>query len=219
MLRFVTAYTVMRLDLRFNSGMGCLMVLITPETLIGRGLHREVYLHPEDHLRCIKVVVNGGSQETDREQSYYQLLQKRQIAWRSVPKFYGNIETNMGQGAVFELIRDESGEVSKTLQTYFQDPVLFEQEASQLVQCLKQFKADLLQQNIITMTIYPKNMLYQKAEKNRILLVDNIGNSDLIPIASYFPWIGNKKIERKWRRFKTLLLNKFPLTHAILEEI
>ena len=80
--------------------------------MIGKGLHRECFIHPEDINKCIKVVVNGNQQETEREQSYYKFLQKKKIAWDMLPKFYGNIETNMGLGAVFDLIRDHNGQVS-----------------------------------------------------------------------------------------------------------
>jgi hypothetical protein len=50
------------------------MIALSSETMIGKGLHRECFIHPDDDNKCIKVVVNGNQQETDREQSYLQSL-------------------------------------------------------------------------------------------------------------------------------------------------
>ena len=95
------------------------MLKLEPSALFGRGLRRECYFHPEDETKCIKIVVDGDHKETVREQSYYRLLEKRNISWRMLARFYGNVETNRGEGAVFELIRDYNGEVSKTLGASF----------------------------------------------------------------------------------------------------
>ena len=57
-------------------------------------------------------------------------------------RFYGNIETNRGEGAVFELIRDHNGEVSKTLEHYFSannKTDLNYQDLSQALPLLKQY--------------------------------------------------------------------------------
>ena len=95
------------------------MLTLESSALIGRGLRRECYFHPEDENKCIKVVVSGDHKETRREQSYYRLLEKRNISWRMLARFYGNVDTNLGEGAVFDLIRDYNGEISKTLGHYF----------------------------------------------------------------------------------------------------
>ena len=71
-----------------------------------------------DENKCIKVIVAGDHKETAREQAYYRLLEKRNISWRMLPRFYGQVDTNRGRGAVFELIRDYNAAVSKTLKHY-----------------------------------------------------------------------------------------------------
>lgn len=72
------------------------MITLSPETMIGKGLHRECFIHPNDKSKCIKVVFYGNQQETRREQSYYKFLEKRRTPWDMLPKFHGNIETNLG---------------------------------------------------------------------------------------------------------------------------
>ncbi|PHS30249.1 MAG: hypothetical protein COA95_09170 [Methylophaga sp.] len=183
------------------------MITLSPPTMIGKGLHRECFLHPEDKTKCIKVVVNGNQQETDREQHYYNFLEKRKISWEMLPRFHGNIETNMGPGAVFDLIRDHDGKVSNSLENYLADKDYVTQNKKHILLALAHLKLYLLENNIISMPIKPKNILYQTKQDGTgtLHIVDNIGNADFIPIASYSYYFGNKKIIRRWNRFFTAL--------------
>lgn len=188
------------------------MIELQPEKMIGKGLHRECYVHPDDDSRCIKVVVNRGVEETRREQAYYKLLQKQGIDWQMLPKFYGNVSTTKGQGAVFDLVRDSDGHVAKTLEYYFQSTELTEQNQQGLAKAIALLKQYLLTQNIIVMTLKPKNIVYQRQsdDEGQAIIIDNIGNSDVIPISSYCRYFGRKKIERKWNRFIALVRRDYP---------
>ena len=44
-----------------------------------------------------------------------------------LPEFYGNIETSPGAGAVFDLVRDYTGQISQPLERYLSDEPLTEQ--------------------------------------------------------------------------------------------
>ncbi|KKN06221.1 hypothetical protein LCGC14_1079420, partial [marine sediment metagenome] len=79
---------------RVKIQMGTGMLELTSESLVGKGLHREVHVHPNDSSKCVKVVVLRGEEETRREQAYYHFLQRKNIEWVSLPRFYGNEETN-----------------------------------------------------------------------------------------------------------------------------
>ncbi len=189
---------------------GMVMLELSNTTLVGKGLHREVHVHPDDSSKCVKVVVLRGEKETRREQAYYRFLQQRNIDWLSLPKFYGNEDTNMGSGAVFDLIRDEDGQVSKTLEFYLDNLASTSALVEPISQALSRLKQDLLEQNIITMTLKPKNMVLQQQNDGlRCLIIDNIGNSDIIPISSYVRFFGKRKIERKWEKFQRLLSKQF----------
>ena len=188
------------------------MIELKPEAMIGKGLHRECYVHPEDPSRCIKVVVLRGEEETRREQAYYKFLQKRQITWEMLPQFYGVEATSMGSGAIFDLVRDADGEVGKTFEHYFESSELTEQNLEGLLASLQALKAYLFRQNIITMSIKPKNIIYQRQDdQNGIaVVIDNIGNSDAIPISSYCRYFGKIKMTRKWNKFIGLLKKDYP---------
>ncbi len=184
------------------------MILLNTSYFIGKGLHRECYIHPKDAQLCIKIVVAGDLSESKREQSYYKRLQKKGINWDILPRFHGVIETNMGAGAVFDLIRDYDGEVSKTLEHYLSHEQLDRKENPSISQAITTFKQELYQQSIITMTLSPKNILYKKTApyEGRLILIDNVGNSDFIPICSYIDSLAKKKITRKLQRFEQAVL-------------
>jgi len=171
---------------------------------VGKGLHRVCYAHPSEPQLCVKVVVHGNDQETKREYSYYQHLQKRNIDWSMLPKFHGETPTNKGAAGVFDLIRDNDGNVSKTLESYLASSDTSTIEAKAISEAFYSLQMYLLDNRIVTMTIKPKNILFQKTSENggKLFIVDNIGSSDLIPIANHLSFFAHKKIMRKWRQFE-----------------
>ena len=187
------------------------MLKLESSALLGRGLRRECYFHPEDENKCIKVVVAGDHKETVREQSYYRFLEKRNIAWRMLARFYGNVETNLGEGAVFELIRDYNGAVSKTLDHYFSPINETDRDYQYLYQALHGLKQYLLKWKIVTMSLKPQNIVYKKTDDSEgfLVVIDNIGNSDFIPVCNYVGWMAKRKTHRKWQRFEELLAGEF----------
>jgi len=188
------------------------VINILPSALIETGVYRECYIHPKKDDQCIKIVYReGGDAETDREQKYYRYLSKRGISWEMLARFHGNIETNLGPGAVFDLIRDYDDNISKTLDTYFKSTDETCVPYTNIFQSLFELKHYLLKYNIITMAFKPKNILYKRLSETtgRCVIVDSLGNSDFIPICTYNKFLGNKKILRKWDRFEKLLLKEY----------
>ena len=196
------------------------MLTLESSQLIGRGLRRECYFHPEDESKCIKIVVAGDHKETAREQSYYRLLEKRKIDWNMLARFYGNIETNRGEGAVFELIRDYTGEVSKTLEHYFSVNNGSDLNYQALTRALPVLKEYLLQWKIVTLAIKPQNIVYRRvnADEADLVVIDNIGNSDFIPICNYVDRMAIRKIKRKWRRFEVALAQDYK-SNTVLKQV
>jgi len=193
------------------------MLKLEPSQLIGRGLRRECYFHPEDESKCIKIVVAGDHKETAREQSYYRLLEKRKISWKMLARFHGNIDTNRGEGAVFELIRDYTGEVSRTLEHYFSANTGSDLNYQTLIRSLPLLKDYLLQWKIVTLAIKPQNIVYRQvnADEADLVVIDNIGNSDFIPICNYIDRMAKRKIKRKWHRFEVSLAKDYRGNHAL----
>ena len=193
------------------------MINLDKSRLVGKGLHREVYTHPENNNLCIKVVVHGNADESRREKEYYRLLEKRRIVWDMIPRYHGDIETNLGPGSVFDLVLDYNDAVSKTLGYYLSSNERTREYYSCLSNALDLLKDYLLQHRIITMTLKPKNIVCQKmvSGKFRLFVVDNIGNSDFIPICNYSSYLAKKKILRKWQHFEHRMLDAYEHNHAL----
>ena len=198
------------------------MIELTRSHFFGRGLHRECYEHPNDSSLCIKVVVAGNLQESQREQKYYKLLKKRGTPWEVLPEFHGVVETNLGSGAVFDLIRDYDGSISKTLRHYLSSPETPPPLHSEIANAINAFGNSLYQLKLITMTLSPKNIVFKKLSPsgNSLVIIDNIGNSDFIPITNHIDFLAQKKILRRLTRFHSSVLKMSqhkPELHTVLK--
>jgi hypothetical protein len=188
------------------------MIELDPSALIGKGLHRECFMHPLDPGLCIKIVVAGSINENHREARYYHHLAKRDISWEMLTRFHGLVDTNLGEGAVFDLVRDYNGQVSATLACYLESTTPDASVAAALSDALARLKAYLLENRVITMTLKPKNILFRLdgPDSGTLVIVDNIGNSDFVPLADYSAALARRKIRRKWCRFEASLLSLYP---------
>lgn len=201
------------------------IIQLTDKDYISKGLHRKCYHHPSNPSQCIKVNYNDGAeQETNREIAYYKHLIKRNISWDALAKYYGPVQTNFGEGHLFELIRNYDGKTATPLETYLADQQLTQQYYDELIVLLKALKSNLLNNRIITMTIKSKNILFQhlSEQKNRLVIIDNIGNSTFIPIANYVPYFAKSKIKRTWQRFlKSVIKDNWhnPLVAKLIDEV
>lgn len=192
------------------------MLNLDSSYFVSKGKHRECYIHPDNNNFLIKILlpsVKGSAlTETLREARYYRLLLKKNIPFTMLPAFHGEVITNRGRGYVFDLIRDFDGSISKSLEYYLALGSLSEQEYGMLDASLDLLREYLLRWKIITMHIQARNIVYQKIapEKRRLVIIDDIGNSEFIPVSSYSDFLAQLKIKRKWRRFVSSLLHQFP---------
>ena len=186
------------------------MLDLGSSALIGKGLHRECFEHPDDPSLCVKIVVAGNSDENQREAKYYGKLARRGISWDMLTRFRGLVETNRGTGAVFDLVRDMDGAVSLPLDHYLGSANLTAQFEQQIGDALVELRAYLLGNRIVTMTLKTKNIVYQRlgVAAGRLVIVDNVGNSDFLPLSNYSAFLARQKIKRKWRRFEQLIASQ-----------
>ncbi|MBJ3816121.1 hypothetical protein F9C28_14580 [Shimwellia pseudoproteus] len=176
---------------------------------IGKGRHRQCFVHPDNKDLCIKVVhslEHGGDKELRRELRYYRHLEQRAISWEIVPRHYGEVATDQGTGYIYDLVRDYNGDTSRDLGHYLK----LGQKSGDfnwLTPLLAALRIQLEKDRIVTMTLKPGNILVKRLSENHALLVivDNIGEASLIPAASYSRYFYNKKMDRIWRRFMILL--------------
>ena len=178
------------------------VIQIDKALYIGQGLDRECYLHPDDPGKCIKITISGDYRQHNDDIKYYNRLQKRDICWQQVARFYGLCTTSLGSGLIFEVVRDFDGSISRSLRDYIRNngyPI----DKAQLHQELSRLKDYLLEHAIIMRDLKDDNILLQRLDQNetRLVVIDGIGNNEFIPISELTPVFTRMKINRKWEKF------------------
>ncbi len=178
------------------------MIELNENLLLGKGTKRFVYIHPNDNTKCIKILKSPDSKKAvKRELNEYKKLVKRDISWKMLSKYYKKVKTNLGDGYIFDLIRDYDGEISKTLPYYLNDKHNFKNIINP-TQCIQNFKDYILKNSIVVGDISFANIVYQRVSSvdGKFVVIDGVENSEFIPIATYVNHFREKKIKRKLAR-------------------
>ncbi len=200
-------------------------ILQLDDTLLyGQGSHKKCFLHPHNKNLCIKIAYNeGGQKDLIREINYIDVLKRRHKDYSILPKYFGKVNTNLGTGYVFEIIRDYNNDRTQTLEDFITDLNLFSQNYSLIVRLLKELKEKLYKNEIITMVLFHENILFQKTDENnyRVRIVNDMGSAVLIPLEYHFKYFAHTKILRRWKMFLDVLRNKYAshLSEKLIEEI
>ncbi len=167
------------------------------------GRERRCYLHPQDPDKVIKIPKGAETVQTRRELVFFRNLQKRGFAdYSHLPRFYGTVETNLGQGLVIELIRDRDGQISRSLNWYIDNGMTRDEVETHFLR-LKQYLLENLV--IFNHDLTSGNMLLRKAEDDcgKLVIIDGLGDVVAIPWFNRIPAHARAKIERRWNRLVT----------------
>lgn len=200
------------------------IIQLDDSLLYGQGSHKKCFLHPHNKNLCIKIAYNeGGQNDLIREINYIDVLKRRHKDYSILPKYFGKVNTNLGTGYVFEIIRDYNNGRTQTLEDFITDLNLFSQNYSLIVRLLKELKEKLYKNEITTMVLFPENILFQKTDENnyRVRIVNDMGSAVLIPLEYHFKYFAHTKILRRWKMFLDVLRNKYAshLSEKLIEEI
>jgi hypothetical protein len=180
------------------------MIELTPEHLIGKGRTRFCYHHPDDPDKCIKIDKRAFGGATEKEARYYQKLGRIRpnLSYTHIPRFYGYVETSLGRGGVFDLIRDEvTGDVSKSLGYYVRagevtadDPLWLEAHRIYL--------KTLYEEAVIIRDFNPGNVCVRKLRDGslRFITIDGIGHRFIFPFSDHWLWFARSKLRRQVAR-------------------
>lgn len=170
-----------------------------------------------------RVQSGGGQTDLSREVNYIKILKKRNKNYNILPKFYGEIETNLGHGYIFEVIRNYDKSKSITLQEILLDEKLFANYFDLTVKLLKDLKINLFENEIITMGLFPKNVIFQKIspDEYKVRIVNDMGSGVLIPLEYHFHYFAKTKVARRWEEFIVNLKKLYPssLTNKLISLI
>jgi hypothetical protein len=179
------------------------MIKLTQDHLIGKGRTRFCYRHPDDSGKCIKIDKRAPGGATEKEALYYQKLGRFRpnLAYTHIPRFYGFVETSLGRGGVFDLIRDEdTGEISKSLSHYIRtgeaavdNPLWLEAHRA--------YMKTLYEEAVIIRDFNPGNLCARRMRDGsyQLVSIDGIGHRDFIPLCDCFPWFARRKLRRHVR--------------------
>lgn len=136
-------------------------------SVVGVGHHRMCFIDPEDSSKCIKVIYNPSkhaTQEVRREVNYYERLQKSLKDWSGIPKYYGEVETNLGTGYVYDRTIDFDGKPSQTMQERYQD-LKEPQQREEMLTLVKKLDDYLTKNHIVTMSLKPFCVIVSAKQK------------------------------------------------------
>ena len=154
-------------------------VTLNDSLLINSGTNRACYLHPDNIDRCVKIDISLNTKETKREKRYYNYLLKRNIPFDMISKYYGSIQTNLGNGEVVELLRDYDGNVSMELAQYL-NSTLTESDMEYIKKLIRKLKEYLYRYKIYVKDLNSVNIVVQKFAKSgnaRLVIVDGLAHS------------------------------------------
>jgi len=180
-------------------------ILSLDETLlIGKGGVREVFQHPDDPSKCIKITFNQEKRRSVKREIYYlQLYHRRKKPFERLARFHGYCSTTKGKGSIFDLIRDFDGKKSVKLSDHVAgkaEPCL---QPTEIFNLLNDLFEHLLRYNIIISDPAPHNLLihYTSANRKKLVIIDGIGNPQFIPLADFSTHYAHRIIIKKWRYY------------------
>ncbi|EEO28025.1 YrbL family protein [Oxalobacter paraformigenes] len=168
--------------------------------LIGQGEERSCYLNPDDPTRMAKFSPIRQSTQTRREIRYFNTLIKKGVPFDFIPRYYGEIHEKDRLGIEQEFIADEpdSFRAAPTVSDYVSRSLTAE-EIAEFRKAYFQLKDYLLRWNVIPANLAISNVVVSKTPSGlRLVMVDGVGGTELIPLANWFRFLGKRKIERKW---------------------
>ncbi|MCY4655584.1 MAG: YrbL family protein [Gammaproteobacteria bacterium] len=182
---------------------------------------RRCYIHPDNPCLCVKVLREDRTPRERRrlvagpkrflplqrfddqwkeQRAYDELLSNLTDAtWQHVPEYFGTVDTDLGLGIVSRVFRNHDGKFPQTLE----DLLPIEGITDALRDAIQEFKQWLRTDLFLSRHLLPHNIIVVKLTDTsyRLVIVDGIGNSEMIPISSWFKFFARNKIERKIRYF------------------
>ncbi len=190
--------------------------------LIGKGTHKKCFIHPQDPTRCVKVAYNElGKRDLNREVKYLSGGYRRKHISTVLPRFYGTVQTSLGEGYVVDFLKNSDGTPCLSLKTWLENPALDAQLDSLIQQAMLVLKQKIREEQVLCLAIYPENILFQKdnAGNYRPFLVNDLGNAARIPLAYWVEGVRLRSIDKRWREFlNRAKAQSVPERHAFIEK-
>jgi len=181
------------------------MLILSEKHIIGKGLERTVYLHPEEKQYCIKIANEKPPRNRMSMLREIKYLRRHQDYFKHLSKYQYTITTNLGKGYVFDLVRDYNNCISKTLLFYIEKSQI--DILLHLREKIDNIFEDLLSRKAVVHDLKPQNIMVQWHSNSNygLVIVDGFGNSDFIKICDYSHKFASAKLKRKFNRLNRIL--------------
>ena len=146
------------------------------------GHHRELYKHPFDNTKCIKIIKKKESKFFNQNIEEYEVFNFRKYYFTS--NLHTIVKTNKGLGFVYDLIYDYNFNISKTLNTFIYEIVKKQHNNYQkeFIKNLKNFLNLYINKNKGLVRGILRNCCVKVNDKNYLsynfIIIDNFINQD-----------------------------------------
>ncbi len=198
-----------------------LLQLDTPR--LARGGSRDVYQHPDhDHL-LVKIVRAASAKDAAsgkpwvgtlrryglytpyvREMKEYIAVHVRSSGSpRCIQRCHGLVDTNLGLGMVVEKLCGADGGLAPNIGRLVRTQGI----TTQLWESVAEFHEEIRKHRLIVNDMNPSNVVRAiEGGEERLVLVDGLGEKNLIPVRTLIPGLNRYKIERDIKYFNLRLL-------------
>jgi hypothetical protein len=180
------------------------MIIIQEKDLIAVSGPRACYLHPEDSTKVIKIVRKKvflrKNNANWQEWCHYHYLLKRHGKLDIVNECFGFIQTNLGEGLVWQCVRDVDGDISSTVTNIMKMPENYDLIA--VKKELNRFCQFLIQKNIQLFDLNPMNVIIKInadgiCEAVSADIKGRYANHEFVPLSTYIPFFSRRKLIRR----------------------
>ena len=166
--------------------------------------------------RCLKVSLEEQSKKVKQNAPWYKKLRSEKSfddnlreqkaynqralrkdnsnKWKHLAKWYGMVETSIGQASETELIRDNQNNIASTLEAY-----LFSYGMTDEIKiALDEFESWLRSSLVLTKNIIPHNVvLGYEGEKIILKIIDGLGSKSYLPLTQVSDVFAKRYVERR----------------------
>lgn len=180
-------------------------IILNEDHFLSKGGERNCYIHPNDNSKVIKIVhrKEKHNEQNKLEYMYYNYLEKKNVSLKYLSKCFGFIDTNLGEGLVFERILDFDNTPSKSFKVYLQNKSFNKLLENSLVNNLKKY---LFENDILFIDVDLSNVFCQKIsnDKYKLVIIDGLGARRLN--WRFYLYLFSKKftrykIKKQWKKF------------------
>lgn len=150
---------------------------LSDDLLIAKGGERGCYIDPRDNSKVIKVLYSQDQKHNNQnklESIYMDFLKSKNVDISYLTNCYGFVQTNIGEGLVFDRVMDYDGTPSKSFRYYLANKIISEGLQQEL---LNELKENIEENLILFIDTSLTNIFCKKLsqEKYQLIIVDGLG--------------------------------------------